>query len=167
MLTPDVSDKRIRSVLMGKINKLVVLATISDSKTNPRNKEAASMVLTIIMDADGYLGLAYKKIQSRSIEVYRIQDLRSNANKILFSFDMGIDITDGIEMVACEIAEHKDSSFIWSVAHTNLLGMNDAYTPLDGDKEVYVTHGESKDFVLDGKPLECLKHRLEESIWVK
>ena len=152
---------------MGKIDKLTVLATISDSKKNPSSKEASSMVVTVITDADGYLGLAYKKIQSRSIEVYRMQDLRSCANKILFSFDLGINIDDGIEMVACEMIEHKESTFIESVSRTNLLGMHDAYTPLDGDKEVYVRHGESKDFILDGEPLERLKHRLEESIWIK
>ena len=150
---------------MGKIDKLTVLATISDSKKNPSSREAASMVVTVITNADGYLGLAYKKIQSRSIEVYRMQDLRSCANKILFSFDLGINIDDGIEMVACEMIEHSDSSFIESVARTNLLGMHDVYIPLVGE-EVYVMYGESKDFILDGEPLERLKHRLEESIWV-
>lgn len=151
---------------MKKIEGLTVLATISDSKKNPgyTQREHASMVVTIITNAEGYPGLAYRVIKSSDIEISRMRELF--VDKIMFSFDMGVGIDSGIELIAREMLEHNDSPYLASVIYTDTVPTNETYQQLNGDKEIYVTYGESKGFILDGEPLQRLLHRLDESIWV-
>lgn len=150
---------------MAKIEDLTVLATISDSKINPRRKGKASMVITVITIADGYPGLMYKVFKSHVVEIDRMEVVCDN--RVVFTFGCGIGIDLGIKLVAKEMIEHDDSPYLESIVCTNTAPTDGSYIRLDGAKGAHVAYGESKDYILDGKPLQLLTRELEESIWIK